>query len=398
VIEKDWPGTSVALAVQDNDLILGADAAGTDQVSTWFNQYNGSPLFTASPTYTRSAPQSVLSMSVDTLDGNAPKNRPDLITGTKVVAAGNFFAWFTQATSGNEGYFPNTYSAGQAYKTTDAGDVQAVRTYDCAGGAGADYLDIIVGTKSPTAGIGSIEVWKSSNAATPVFSRDEVYPPAGGTSPGSLGEVTSMILVDIDNDGKRDLVVGTARGGFSGQVVMFKFVSKSTLPHFLWMNTISFPNDIVTALTSVDVNGNGTKDLVIGTQRSASSGKLFYYQNTSPALFAFSQITVRDAPGIVTSMLTADFGGTSASDVLVGFRDTAAGYGGGCRIYYLDQPDLPNNGTDPSGGTLSNFVAAVTAGNFNYGVQPPAGAPYLMDLAAGVKTSATAGALVVFIR
>jgi hypothetical protein len=52
-----------------------------------------------------------------------------------------------------------------------------------------------------------------------------------------------------------------------------------------------------------------------------------------------------------------------------------------------------------SAGTVVNMVPALTSGNFNFGVgvqAPPY--PYLTDLAAGLKASATTGALVVFIR
>ena len=58
-----------------------------------------------------------------------------------------------------------------------------------------------------------------------------------------------------------------------------------------------------------------------------------------------------------------------------------------------------NNGSDPSGGTVVNMVPALATGNFNFGLNssaPPT--PYLTDLAAGVKASATTGALYVFIR
>jgi hypothetical protein len=45
------------------------------------------------------------------------------------------------------------------------------------------------------------------------------------------------------------------------------------------------------------------------------------------------------------------------------------------------------------------MVPALTFNNFNYGVNPSTPAPpYLMDVAAGIKVSATTGALVVFIR
>ena len=68
------------------------------------------------------------------------------------------------------------------------------------------------------------------------------------------------------------------------------------------------------------------------------------------------------------------------------------------RIYYLDVGTIPPTGVDPSAGTLVNWVPAVNSNNFNYGTNPAAIAPYLQDLAVGVKVSATTGAVVVFVR
>ena len=99
------------------------------------------------------------------------------VTGTKNAPAGNFFVWFSQNSGGNTGTFPTAYSS--AYHTVDYGDVQSVLTLDCAGGASVDQVDIIAGTKSPTAGQGTFEIWTSSNAATPTFSWLETYPNAG---------------------------------------------------------------------------------------------------------------------------------------------------------------------------------------------------------------------------
>src|SRR5204863_8153787 len=95
--ENDWNGSHNENARHDTDLLLGADAGGTDNVSVWFNQYAASPLFDPSPTtkstsgYTRLAPNSVLAMAVDTLDKNDEHRRPDLVTGTRFTASGNFF-------------------------------------------------------------------------------------------------------------------------------------------------------------------------------------------------------------------------------------------------------------------------------------------------------------------
>ena len=395
LMEKDWNGNQTTKAHGDKDLVLGADAAGTDQISVWFNQYNSSPLFNQTPDYTRSAPQSVLSMALDTLDANtAPFARPDLVTGTKISPSGNFFVWFTQNTSGNEGYIPTTFSAGQNYRTTDGGDVQSVLTLDVLGGNGPD---IIVGTKSPTANQGSIEVWASDDAATPTFSRAETYTTFGATST-IIGEVNGMALADLDNDGLKDLVVVTKTGSYSGQVLFFKNMGKLALgDHFQFVSSQSLNIRAGTAVATTDVNGDGLKDVIVGTQDGTSSGSLIYYRNNGA--LDFSRVKTVNAPGIVLSLCAADEGGAlSINDLVVGWRTNTSTFAGGISIYYLDVLGLPSSGVDPSGGTIINMVPAVAAANFNYGTNPPTTLSPTTDLAVGVKTTASSGSLVIFIR
>ncbi len=106
-----------------------------------------------------------------------------------------------------------------------------------------------------------------------------------------------------------------------------------------------------------------------------------------------------DAPGIVSAVLAADFGGLSRNDIAIGWRQSTTSYVGGTRIYFTDAGTVPATGVDPSAGALVNFVPALTSNNFNFGTYPTgAPYPYLPDLAAGVKVSSTMGALVVFIR
>jgi len=114
--------------------------------------------------------------------------------------------------------------------------------------------------------------------------------------------------------------------------------------------------------------------------------------------WSFSIVRAIDAGGIVTSLATGDFGGGTRGDIAVGTHSSTVGYVGNVKIYYLDTGVI-NSGTDPSAGTVTNWVPALATGNFNFGLNstaPPT--PYLTDLAAGVKASATTGALVVFIR
>jgi len=393
VMESDWNGNQTQNAHGDQDLLLGADANGTDQVSVWFNQYDSNPLFNTTRDYARTAPNAVLAMSVDTLSTDDPpfRNRVDLVTGTKLSGAGNFFTWFNQNSKSNEGYLPTTYS--QAYKTADNGDVQAVVTANVNGGSG---LDIIVGTKSPTTGSGTIEVWKSNDAATPSYSFVDRYPNIN-TLGYPIGEVTCMAIAKLRSTGQ-DLIVGTKTGTYSGQLLIFSRVDSLSIFKLRWVKTYGVT--AVKCLAVSDITGDGKQDIVVGTQTGNASGRLELWRNdTVGSVLDFFRLDLNNVSFVPYAMVAGDFGGASATDVAVGYRSDESSYGGGVRIFYCDTGRLPTSGTDPSGGSVVNFVPALTQGNYNYGVKPALPSPpYLLDLAAGVKSSNTTGALVLFIR
>jgi len=392
-IEKDWTGNATQKAHKDQDLFLGADANGTDQVSVWFNKYDSTPLFNSTRDYSRSAPNAVMSMSVDTLsiDPDPFPNRVDLVTGTKYSVTGNLFTWFNQNTSGNEGYLPTTYS--QSYTTTDNGDVQAVVTGNVTGGSG---VDIIAGTKSPSAGTGTIELWRSNDAATPTYSRVEVYPTVG-TLGYPMGEVTSLVLTKLRSTGQ-DLIVGTHQSDYQGQIMVFSKTDSGSVFTLRWIQQYS--SSSVQAISVGDITGDGKPDIIVALQRSSATGRIELWRNdTVGNLIALNRIAANNFTGVPTAMVAGDFGGAAGKDVAVGFRSDMSSYGGGVKIFYCDSGTLPVASTDPSGGAVVNFVPAMTTGNYNYGVEPSLPSPpYLLDIAAGVKSGATSGALVIFIR
>ena len=394
LIEKDWNGNQTQNAQKDLDLVLGADAAGADNVSVWFNNYNSTPLFAPTPDYTRLAPQSVMAMALDTLDTGSPTARPDLVSGTKKAATGNFFVWLNQNSSGNLGYLPATYSTGLNYTTQDAGDVQAVLTTDVAGNS---MPDIIVGTKSPTTGTGTIEVWTNSGGTSPTFTRAETYPSAGSIPGGLMGEVTSMALADFDGDGDLDLVVGTRKSSYSGELLFFSLESRTNGNRYRCRSVYTLPNDAVTSLAVCDPNGDGRPDVIVGTQNASNGGRLQQWTNLG-AGWSFADVRDVNANGIVMSLHSADLGGGSATDVVVGWRQNDTSYVGGVDVYYLDLGILPSTGVDVSGGSITNMVPATCTTNLNWGTNPTIAPPYLTDIAVGVKTGLTTGALVLFIR
>lgn len=386
-------------ARQDADIVLGADAGGTDNVSVWYNQYDNTPLFDPNPSYTRNAPQSVMAVALDTLDSGAPKVRPDLVSGCKKAASGNFFVWFNQNSGGNEGYFPSSYS--QAYTTTDLGDVQSVLTLDCAGPSTNDQVDIIVGTKSPTANHGSVELWQSNNASTPTFSRLDTYPTGGGLAAGSMGEVQCMALADVNGDGKKDLIIGTKTGNYTGQLLIFRNNGKSGgTSRFSLAQSFSLPA-AVTCIAPTKVDFDTLTDLIVGVQTAVNGGQLQEYKNMLAAgIINFAYQRSYTAPGIPLSLVATDLGGiVGHDDLAMGWRESETSYVGGIRVLSLDGGRLPTTDTDPSNGAVLNMVPALTVNNFNYGVKPATPLPpYLTDIAAGIKVTALTGALVVFIR
>ena len=400
LVEKQGADNGANNARQDSDIVLGADAGGTDNVSVWFNQYDTTPVFEPNPTYTRNAPQSVLSLSLDTLDANSPKERPDVVTGTRNASAGNFFVWINQNSGGNEGYYPTAFS--QAYRTSDNGDVQAVVTVDCAGASARDEVDIVVGTKSPTAGQGTLELWQSNNAATPTYSRLETYPTAGAIPGNVLGEVNTMALADVNRDGKQDLIVGTRLSNYTGQLLIFKNNGKSSGSSRFTLSQLHPIAGTVTSIAPTRVDFDTLTDIVIGVQTGFGAGELQEFRNSTVAgIVNFSFQRRVAAPGIPLSLIATDLGGIPGHDDLaMGWRENETSFVGGIQVYSLDSGKVPGaGGTDPSSGSIINMVPALTSSNFNYGVQPvtPLG-PYLTDVAAGVKITSLTGALVVFIR
>jgi type II secretory pathway pseudopilin PulG len=389
LMEKDWSGNDSyaqygSKGRQDRDLVLGSEYSSNPNISVWFNRWNSTPYFDAIPTYQRNAFSSALSLAVGPIDPDAPWHRPDVVTGLESYASGNIAVWTTQGTSGNMGYLP----ASPTYLSTlDGGHVNAVLLHDVDGDGDND---LIPGSRS-YANSGSFEVWTNAGG---VFSRAAAFPPSGGCS--FLGEVRGLALGDFDGYAPLDLAVVTRVSDGNGKLHLFS--GQNVAPYFILVKEISLAGE-GNAVEVLDAGADGIDDIFVGTRKNFSQGTLEHWGRPSGLPFEFVEVRKKNASGIVLSLEGGDYGGVgNHPDLAYGFLTAEGGYAGGLEILLLDGGTFPVGGIDPSGGAAPYMVPALNANHFNYGANPaPSGTP-LLDLAAAMKSGATTGAVLVFLR
>jgi prepilin-type N-terminal cleavage/methylation domain-containing protein len=390
LLEKDWSGNDNQWDTKgsfDKDLILGSEYVANPNVSVWWNQMSNTPVFDAAPTYAVNAQSSALSVVAGSLDSNVPTQREDVVTGLARKPGGNLAVWLNQNTSGNLGYLVTTPVQ---YQTADNGDVHVVALEDC---GGTSALDLIVGTKNLT-DRGTLEIWLNNGLGA--FTRDEIYPPNGNFPLGILGEVRALVLVDATNDGYRDLIVGTRIADGVGQIHVLRFNTRNGGDRYRQILTYDVVGE-VTSMTWAYVDSDLQPDLVVGTRITSVRGDVQYWKGLGSGAFALAQTF--DSPGPVLSVIRSELGGSAfKNDIAFGFRTDESAYAGGVRILFLDLNMLPPGAVDPAGGTHDWMTPSLTSANFNYRLNPTTSGTTLLDLAAATKTSASTGALLVFIR
>lgn len=392
LLEKDWSGNANQWATKgsfDKDLVLGSEYVSNPNVSVWWNGWNSptvSSIFAAAPTYTRNAQSSALSVVVGSLDSTVPTQREDVVTGLYRKPSGNIAVWLNQNTSGNEGYLVNSPVL---YQTQNAGDVNVARLADFGGTAA---LDLVVGTTG-AANQGTIETWINNGSGA--FTRDEIYPPNGSLPSGALGEVKAMRLHDVTGDGLEDLIVGTKIAPGASKIHVLRFNSRTAGDRWREIETYAVSGEI-TSLLVLPVDFDGRPDLVVGVRLGPTSGEIQYWQGDGSGDFTLVRTYATTGP--VLTLEKGDFGGSAREDIVYGFRSDESAYAGGVRILYLDLGTLPPGEVDPAGGSHNWMAPATTVNNFNYRLNPTTAGAQLPDLAVATKTGATTGSLLVFIR
>ncbi len=152
--------------------------------------------------------------------------------------------------------------------------------------------------------------------------------PAGSKTNIDVGSRATSTVVDWNNDGKKDLVVGA----LDGKIRVFLNEGTDTSPDFLGQIIAQAGGqDLVvpsgrSSPVIIDLNGDGKKDLLAGN----TDGQLLFYRNTgSDAAPSFSGYTPVEADGVSIDLpgtprsrhSVCDWTGDGVPDVLIGASD-----------------------------------------------------------------------------
>ncbi|MBI4746171.1 MAG: VCBS repeat-containing protein, partial [Deltaproteobacteria bacterium] len=197
--------------------------------------------------------------------------------------------------------------------------------------------DLIVGNS-----VGQVLYYENTGADnSPLFNADPVVIFSGGQN-------ISPFVIDWDNDGRADIIAG----GINGEVLLYKNSSQGSL---------SFePGATIAGVSSsaipfvIDWNDDNKKDLVIGS----GDGTLNIYINqgtdSQPAFNLNPDMTIITSISSISPFVLTDWDGNGTKDLIVG-----SGYGG---IYVY-----PNQGTNASpsfgaGQSLTGITGPINPG------------------------------------
>ena len=180
---------------------------------------------------------------------------------------------------------------------------------------------------------GTVEIQQSDDATSPNYTKQETYPSAGQRARND-GEAQQIVLADMDRDGDKDLVIATSTGTYSGQVIVLDNIGRTRTAAGAIATCGRCPRTTPNSSRSRTWTATAIRTSCSARRRArprAASSSTATRTRRAPGRTRSARAS---RPAAVLSMAVADLGGSSASDVAVGYVTNTTSGAGGVRIFY----------------------------------------------------------------
>ncbi|MBN2366873.1 MAG: T9SS C-terminal target domain-containing protein [Calditrichaeota bacterium] len=198
--------------------------------------------------------------------------------------------------------------------------------------------DLVYGTAA-----GPINYYRNTGSAlSPVWTAQNQ--PFGGVI--DVGGASSPCLIDFDGDGDLDLLSGTQLG----YVKYFENIGNATGP--AWMEKSSYfssiDHSIYAAVSAGDVNGDLLPDVITGDL----NGGLFFHKNTGTGFTYLSSVFSGVDLGDFSAPVLVDMDGDADLDIVAGNEDG--------QLFYFENSGSPDSA---SWSEISGYFGAIDVGS-----------------------------------
>jgi hypothetical protein len=202
------------------------------------------------------------------------KNDPDILLGTPFTGgAGNMLVYHNEWKNSNTA-LTQLFGSTPTYRREAGFNVNTISIYDFSGDG---IMDVLTGLEHNTGD--NVQEWFTGGAGQIGSSPNASFITSGTTY------VMDSELADLNKDGIKDLIVGLRApfGTYTGGFQIFRGSSGGGFTSWQYITTALKENPEplgeIWAVAAGDVNGDGDKDIVVGSKKSEYTGCIDVYIN-----------------------------------------------------------------------------------------------------------------------
>jgi hypothetical protein len=248
----------------------------------------------------------------------------DIIVGTRASGIANIRVWW----NGQPGAYTGNvyYRATESYLGNASYDIPALAASDI-DNSGATTRDLISGAVTGT-NVGLFQVWRNQAyggagevqgrvgaATSPVTPNAQYY-----DNPGT-GEARAVAIDDLNGDGRKDVVVGTKTNTNQGKVEVWWGDGAGGFTHSISLDVYTATGEVRSIAVS-DMNADGFPDIVTGTKtnNADTQGNLDIFYSNGLSTRRFTTVYSVAVGGAIYAIGAARMDDDSYTDIITAVK------------------------------------------------------------------------------